>query len=131
MPLIMSHVISSHSWKLPAVTQDWNGSDSKQWGHVFAHVFPAPHLLHSHSEFPEVLEEDARPSLHVAPAVSSGALFCPCIFCYTLPGTSHPGDKLVAGLFTILIPMLDTIIYTVRNTEVKNAVRILLKKRVT
>ena len=44
---------------------------------------------------------------------------------------TYPADKLVTVCYGILTPLLNPIIYTVRNTEVKNAKRSLLKKRVT
>ena len=52
---------------------------------------------------------------------------------YLKPSTmdSQEIDKFIALAYAGLTPMLNPIIYTVRNTEVKNAVRILLKKRVT
>ena len=56
--------------------------------------------------------------------------FIPCIFTYTHPVISYPEDQLVSVFFAILTPMLNPIIYTVRNTEVKNAVRPWLKRRV-
>ncbi|XP_065801833.1 olfactory receptor 4C15-like [Muntiacus reevesi] len=57
--------------------------------------------------------------------------FGPCVFTYTRPVATYPADKLVTVFYGILTPLLNPIIYTVRNTEVKNAMRSLLKKRVT
>ena len=56
--------------------------------------------------------------------------FLPCVFTYTRPVATYPVDKWVTMFSAILTPMLNPIIYTVRNTEVKKAMRNLLKRRV-
>ena len=54
----------------------------------------------------------------------------PCVFTYTRPVATYPVHKWVAMFSAILSPMLNPIIYTVRNTEVKKAMRDLMKRRV-
>ena len=43
------------------------------------------------------------------------------------PVTTYPEDKWLTMFFAVFTPMLNPIIYTVRNTEVKNAMRSLLR----
>ncbi|XP_073761003.1 olfactory receptor 4C11-like [Callorhinus ursinus] len=57
--------------------------------------------------------------------------FCPCIFIYTHTPTSFPMDKMVSVFYTIGTPLLKPLIYTLRNAEVKNAMRKLWHIKIT
>ncbi|XP_039080897.1 olfactory receptor 4P4-like [Hyaena hyaena] len=49
--------------------------------------------------------------------------FGPSIFAYFRPPTTFPEDKIFALFYTIIAPMFNPLIYTVRNTEMKKAMR--------
>ncbi|KAM6157733.1 olfactory receptor 4P4-like [Rhynchocyon petersi] len=49
--------------------------------------------------------------------------FAPAIFAYLRPPTTFPEDKVLALFYTIIAPMFNPLIYTLRNTEMKNAMR--------
>ncbi|XP_026346453.2 olfactory receptor 1509 [Ursus arctos] len=59
-----------------------------------------------------------------------GFFFGPCIFLYTRADTSFSMDKVVSVFYTVVTPLLNPLIYTLRNEEVKSAIKHLRQKQV-
>ncbi|XP_012611299.2 olfactory receptor 10G9 [Microcebus murinus] len=47
--------------------------------------------------------------------------FVPCVFIYLRPGSREAVDGVVAVFYTVLTPLLNPVVYTLRNKDVKNA----------
>nr|XP_008534389.1 PREDICTED: olfactory receptor 4N2-like [Equus przewalskii] len=58
-------------------------------------------------------------------------MFGPAIFIYTRPFRAFPADKVVSLFHTVIFPLLNPVIYTLRNQEVKASVRRLFNQHIT
>ncbi|XP_040319009.1 olfactory receptor 4A47-like [Herpailurus yagouaroundi] len=56
--------------------------------------------------------------------------FVPCIFMYMRPAKTFPVDKLLSVFYTVITPMLNPLIYTLRNSQMTNAMKKLWRRNV-
>ncbi|XP_006883145.1 PREDICTED: olfactory receptor 4N4-like [Elephantulus edwardii] len=57
-------------------------------------------------------------------------MFGPGIFIYTRPFRALPADKVVSFFHTVIFPLMNPIIYTLRNQEVKTSMKKLLSRNI-
>jgi olfactory receptor len=51
--------------------------------------------------------------------------YAPCVFIYLRPSSTTSIDKMVALFYTVITPLLNPVIYSLRNAEVKKAMKVL------
>ena len=57
--------------------------------------------------------------------------FVPCIFMYERPAKTFPIDKSLSVFYIVITPMLSPLIYSLRNSELSNAMKKLFRKKIS
>ncbi|XP_042329592.1 olfactory receptor 4M1-like [Sceloporus undulatus] len=57
-------------------------------------------------------------------------MFTPATYLYTRPSEPLPMDKVVAVFLTMIFPLLNPVIYTMRNKEIKSSMKKLIKRHI-
>ncbi|XP_006170945.1 olfactory receptor 4A47 [Tupaia chinensis] len=57
--------------------------------------------------------------------------FVPCSFMYARPAKTFPIDKSLSVFYTVITPMLNPLIYTLRNSEMKNTMKKVWRRKIS
>ena len=103
----------------------------QQWFSLSVKLPPLDGLLYGHS----VLRNHGLETRHKALSTCVShitvviILLVPCIFVYLRPAATFPIDKAVTVFYPMITTMLNPLIHTLRNAQMKNAIRNLCNRK--